>query len=630
MKNNILKLLALSFLFVMFSCNDEDYELGRKLDASELDFSVTQDYNIDEGGNTIILKNNTPGTIPIWDYGTGKSNKATDTIRFAFAGEYTIKFSAATAGGVVAAEPVTVTVTDDNFDYVTDELWVKLSGGVGKSKRWILDLDETGLSKYFAGPLFFYGTDNGWIDGGEPAPDGSQPSGCYGEDCWNWNPDWAGNTWLMDAADYGYMEFSLDGGPYVTVDHLTLPSLGKQEGTYYLDVNSHTLTMFDAVMLHNSSYDTCSSNWGQIKIFSLTEDTMQLGVVREAIGSCASEGPAIIVYNFISQEYSDNWVPEEEVAEPDEGFEPTFQAGELLNILTGGPAAGRYWKLDGSGNPVDWLASGAGWTTSSADSYNWGWNDDWTAIASNSYIRFDQYGGTQNFYKYQDGVETSGTFTIDEATNEITLSDSGTLIGVDGHWLTPTTSTLTVIKAIPSDFQNTGLWFGTSYDETKDEWLAFHYVINNNVSGGGGSIGGNSGTSLSFDNSKLVFGDIETNGNLRLELYNEYGATKNDPGLNIADVSFNNKIEVTFTLSGTGVTGDYSTSIYFADTDWNPQGNGEAISVTGDGTYTVTFNTPSFAEGAVVFVVDIVGMSNDIADINTVTATIDSVKMFNN
>ncbi|SFU66600.1 hypothetical protein SAMN05216480_11247 [Pustulibacterium marinum] len=596
------------------SCGDKDFDLGTKLDASDLDFEIIQDYSIDEGGNTIILINNTEETIPVWDYGTGRSTRAIDTIHYAFAGDYTIQFSAMTDGGLVEADPVTLTVTSDNFNYIEDELWENISGGVGNSKTWLLDLDADGVSKYFDGPLYFYGTDNGWLEGGE--------DGCYGEDCWNWNPEWSGNTWLMDAADFGSMTFSLDGGPYLEVEHLTIPALGSQSGTYYLDPDEYTLSTTDATILHDSGRDACVANWGDIKIFSLTEDTMQLAVLRK--DEC--EGAALLVYNFITQEYSDNWTPEEEIVEPDEGFEPTFEAGELLDILTGGAAAGRYWKLDGSGNPVDWITAGNGWTSSANDSYDWGWNDAWATIASESYIRFDQYGGTQNYLKNENGVETTGTFTINESTNEITLSDDGTLIGNSDSWMTPTAATFTVIKAVPDDFESFGLWFGTTYDASSDQWLAYHYVINNEISGGsGGDPVEGEDTEVDVDNALITYGDIEENGNFRIEIYNEYGTTATTPPVNTSDFVFDNTVEVTFTISGTGVTGDYSTSIYYADSDWSPQGNGDAISVTGDGTYTVSYTPGSSADGCVVFVVDIVGLAADITDLSTVTATVDSI-----
>ena len=48
----------------------------------------------------------------------------------------------------------------------------------------------TVFRNFYAGPMFFYGTDNAWLEGGD--------NGCYGTDCWNWSPEWKGN--YMDCS----------------------------------------------------------------------------------------------------------------------------------------------------------------------------------------------------------------------------------------------------------------------------------------------------------------------------------------------------------------------------------------------------------------------------------------------
>lgn len=57
-------------------------------------------------------------------------------------------------------------------------------------------------------------------------------------------------------------------------------------------------------------------------------------------------------------------------------------------------------------------------------------------------------------------------------------------------------------------------------------------------------------TEVAVDSSKIFFGDIEGNGKLRIELYNEYGDTKADPPLKTSDIFFNEGLSVTFTISG--------------------------------------------------------------------------------
>lgn len=57
-------------------------------------------------------------------------------------------------------------------------------------------------------------------------------------------------------------------------------------------------------------------------------------------------------------------------------------------------------------------------------------------------------------------------------------------------------------------------------------------------------------TEVAVDSSKILFGDIEGNGKLRIEFYNEYGDTKADPSVNLSDIYFNESLSVTFTITG--------------------------------------------------------------------------------
>lgn len=280
----------MSFLTILLcTCQKQTYTLPTALDQSQIAFEVLQDLTVDAGGNTVILINNTDETISYWNYGFGQSNRQRDTIRFPFQGTYEIAFSALTGGGLVEMDPVTIEVTEDNLNYVNDPLWIALSGGPGNEKTWILDIDN----HFFEGPLYFYGTDNGWSEGGD--------DGCYGEDCWNWNPVYAEESWLMPYGDYGTMTFSLIDGPRVVVDHLMLPHRGTERGTYNLNVNEKTLTLNGVSPLHDEAREGCVANWGNIRLMSLTEDSMQLAVLRRA--SCDSE--ALLVYNYVSKDFAD-------------------------------------------------------------------------------------------------------------------------------------------------------------------------------------------------------------------------------------------------------------------------------------------------------------------------------------
>ncbi|WP_124098317.1 FIVAR domain-containing protein [Ruminococcus sp. Marseille-P6503] len=58
------------------------------------------------------------------------------------------------------------------------------------------------------------------------------------------------------------------------------------------------------------------------------------------------------------------------------------------------------------------------------------------------------------------------------------------------------------------------------------------------------------GTEVAFDASKIQYGDIENNGNYRIEIYNDYGSTKNDPPMDPKAMASKQSIEITFTVSG--------------------------------------------------------------------------------
>ncbi|MGN0686631.1 MAG: NPXTG-anchored protein [Oscillospiraceae bacterium] len=48
----------------------------------------------------------------------------------------------------------------------------------------------------------------------------------------------------------------------------------------------------------------------------------------------------------------------------------------------------------------------------------------------------------------------------------------------------------------------------------------------------------------------IIFGDIEANGKIRIEISNAYGDTSKAPAVNADDISFDEKIAVTFTITG--------------------------------------------------------------------------------
>lgn len=306
LKSSIYILIA-SVIILFFACTPEQYDLGPKdVTPDDLVEGIAFKIEHDASNPNIVYLSSLMDSryTPLWNHPQGRSQKQKITLKIAFPGTYEVKFGVETRGGIVYGNPVTFTIDDFYAEFVSDELWTLLSGGVGNAKTWYLDLDADGVSRYFIGPLYFYGTDDSWetVTNGVTLPEGS--------DSWNWNPDWPGNSWLMDAADFGSMTFDLRDGANVVVEHKTIPSRGIERGTYMLDVDDHTLRMTDASPLHDINRDGVVIDWGDIKIMSLTENTLQLAVLRDP--ELSGEGACLLVYNFISKEYYDNWTPGEQ------------------------------------------------------------------------------------------------------------------------------------------------------------------------------------------------------------------------------------------------------------------------------------------------------------------------------
>ena len=62
------------------------------------------------------------------------------------------------------------------------------------------------------------------------------------------------------------------------------------------------------------------------------------------------------------------------------------------------------------------------------------------------------------------------------------------------------------------------------------------------------------GNEISFDADKILYGDIEEKGNFRIDVYNMYSPTKDEPPINNA-TPITESLSITFTVSGLGGDG---------------------------------------------------------------------------
>ena len=253
-----------SMMILFSACSPDDHDLGATEFVSDdlvegIAYTITHDSN---NPNIVYLESQL-GTqyTPLWIHPQGRSQEHKITLKMPFEGTYSVKFGVETRGGAVYGQETTFTINSFCADFVTDELWTMLTGGVGNHKKWFIDLDANGVSRYFAGPVFFKGTDDSW----ETITNGVVLDGA---DSWAWDADWGGVAgWQFDATamDFGYMEFDLDGGSNLTT---VQNSLGRtQTGKFMLDVNNHTIAFTDVELLHDATNDGQVASWtGTMKL----------------------------------------------------------------------------------------------------------------------------------------------------------------------------------------------------------------------------------------------------------------------------------------------------------------------------------------------------------------------------
>lgn len=542
------------------------------------------------------------GYTALWNHPQGKSQGDKVTLKMPFPGTYSVQFGVETRGGIVYGEPVSFTVSKFYADFVNDELWTKLSGGIGHEKTWYLDLDENGLSRFFAGPLYFYGTAHSW----ESVTDGAEISG----DNWSWNAKWSENAWLMAAADFGSMTFNLKGGANVEVEHKTISTRGTETGTYSINTAEHTMRLTNASPLHDSNRNGQVADWGNIKILSLTDNTMQLAVLRDP--ALSGEAAALFVYNFISKDYRDNWVPDE----PQLPY-----AGKANADLT--TTSTKKWKLSET-TPYNWAKLDGtlvnNWT--SAASYT-AYNPFSVRNISLSMTKTSDLAGTYIFTT-NTGGQIKGTYKVDDKNN-IDFKQPISFPIFNGVNLAATSENLLrVIRSETDQSGNiSGIWLGQRLTNSP-QYLVYHFELAT------GTVASN-GTEIAFDGTRLKFGDIENKGNYRIEIYNAYGETSANPPLDAANFRASS-LEVTFTLSGiafnAGASGSYPAAIYFADDDWSARyegGGAGDVTVTGNGTYTVWGTTNETASGIKVFVIDLKNIRPDIQDFGAVRCVVNKI-----
>lgn len=477
-------------------------------------------------------------------------------------------------------------------------------------KTWELDLTTDGEYKTFPGPTYFYGADDSWrtITNNEPVVG----------DTWSWEADFAGNSWAVggSAANcQGYITFNEDG----TVEVKHVDADGKEtveKGTYTIDEENKTIDLVGCEVLCPTNFvdGYVSERSKGIKILSLTESSCQLGVYRDA-----SQGKCTLSLNLIPQleKYgytakltcygagpeNDAWASATTTIKGGETgtYTITFNTTEprtngqvyVLDIpefATAYPNAFiRIDKIEADGKDVPFDANkfyygnieGAGtYRVEMANIWGCGHNDGWNGLKDTPFHK--EGGETTNETALAFNSTFAVTFTIVSLDANLSFNVKQTAVGLDdswdmpGNWGKENPGAVTVIcdnfqyKLVNTsnvDLTLTAEDCGGNTPANGAVNLIDVVGIRNYFSGFDAKLVGvtNDGASVSFIADNILYGDIEGNGNFRVELHNIWGSgTASNPAFgNIESAAGNPCTKVLgFTRSSVYTLGNFSANLF--------------------------------------------------------------------
>lgn len=484
---------------------------------------------------------------------------------------------------------------------------------------WEIDLTEDGKFQVFHGPTYFYGADDSWETVTNSAP--------VVGDSWCWDADFAGNTWAVGGSASnckGSMTFREDGT--VEVHHISADGIETVEnGTYTINEDKKSIDFEGVKILAPTNFNegyTSNLTTG-VRILSLTDKGLQLGVPRTN-----GEGGQLSV-NYIHQiekygytakltcygangdhDASDGWdsaiitIPGGNDAIGT--YTITFHAKEartngkvyvidIPDFATVYPNAFMRVdaiKADGRDVPFDQnkfyfgnIEGGGTYRIEMANIWGCGHNDSWDGLGDSP---FRPEGGAttdETNLGFTDTFEV--TFTIVSLDANLAFNVKQSAVGLNSPWAMPgnwgkeNPGALRVVLGDDHKYRVEGdqLALTLTAEEcdggTPPSNGAMNVVdvvgIRNYFPAFAADLLSVTcdGNNVPFDASKLITGDIEGNGNYRIELHNIWGAgTAADPAFGGARVvEGNNCVDALgFTSSTVYTIGNYSPKLF--STPW--------------------------------------------------------------
>ena len=585
--------LAVAALLMLGACTPDSHSLDSlPLQPSDLTHGSAFSVSVD-AQNTVTLKSLLDKSYNCyWIHPNGRAQGPVATLQLPFAGKYDVTFGVDTRGGVVYGNPYQFEVTTNNMALLADPLYTYLTGGVGKSKKWVPVDKDYGVGQC-TGPVMYCNPDDVLNDGSNSTDIGinnMKP---------NWDPGF--QSWLIPADDPymdSYMIFSLDdvNGCSITEYRGEAGTKGSSTGTtstgkYTLNVsdkNHPTLSFSDTYSMHNVGFDAVCSNYtSNIIITELTPYMLQLATMRTN-----SEGPWWIIWNFIAADVQDGTVviPSDDVnyLNPSTPVLPTIsdlKTKIFTTDINGVEYEGAEMTFQVVGDaPYDWLWWNGGsnaWESVTGGNYgtNWAPKADEDAVTENELTLTKKGSFT---YGNQAGSYTidEGKIIFDQEVSFFTVTGDARTIEVKGtEWQ--------VFKCDPGSELVLGVANGKDTNGNINNYLVANFSYK---AVGGGQTGP---VNVPFDAAK-VNNYIEADKYFRCQLYNPWGG--GNDAIDPANVKLKKDQKINVTVKLSGFTFSQTAKMVLCcnrgnEQGWEPDcfGYARAIDVNGDGTYTVSW-----------------------------------------
>jgi hypothetical protein len=213
-----------------------------------------------------------------------------------------------------------------------------LAGIKPEGKTWLPDMDGC----YFTAPVYLAGVDNGWPD--------AYGNSCHGPDCWMWETKFAEHPWLADKNYKGSMTFF----PGETISFLIENNQHNENATglVHIDTLDMKIRTAGAAILHPSNWDHLVSNWDSVRILSITDDYLQLAVLRDLF---TEEKNNLLVFNYVSENYYRSWLAAKQSKQTIRiDAQTNYNFAQITQALAGTTGSSKTWVIDQDW-PINWF-----------------------------------------------------------------------------------------------------------------------------------------------------------------------------------------------------------------------------------------------------------------------------------